>query len=399
MKNEDRLQDILNGNLEEALSFWEQIVDMGGQCGDLTAMRELASYLGSAFKDLGLKTSFIETGENYPPVFIAETEAAKNEPPVLFSGHYDTVFPFASYAHPAFRIEGDKAYGPGVLDMKGGIAITWLILKTLKDMGGESIPCRVVLVGDEETDRVGCQTGRILKEISAGCRFAFNMETGVIDRSVCIGRKGVEEYVVTVTGVSSHPGNHFERGRNAIEEAARKIILMQELTAPDFSYTVNIGAISGGTVSNRIPDYCQFRMETRFSREADRRYLAEKLQKICALKFIDGTATKLQSNGVLAPFETRGKEEALYAYIVRTAEKYGLKTPDKRILGGASDAANISETDTPVLCSMGVCGEYNHSPDEYADVTSFLERAELLLHAVLDRAEFNFVYTGERKKK
>ncbi len=383
------MKDALNRNLEEAFRFWAQIVDMGGQSSDLESMNELALYMKGKFADLGLKCSFLETGENNPPVLLAES-AETDRKPILFSGHYDTVFPFSGYAHPAFRVDADagKAYGPGVLDMKGGIAIIWLILKTLKDL--QRMPAvRVVLAGDEETDRIGCRTEEILRKITAGCRFAFNMETGTLDRAVCIGRKGVEEYEVTVTGISSHPGNYFERGRNAIEEAARKIILMQELTAPDYTYTVNVGTVSGGTVSNKIPDHCSFKVDIRFIREKDRRYLQEQFQQICSQTFIDGTATEIHSNGVLPPFEPHEKEEALYRYLVHVAEKYGLKVPEKQILGGASDAAHISQTDTPVLCAMGVCGENNHSPAEYADTDSFLERAELLLRAVLDQDAFS----------
>lgn len=382
-----QLKDLLNDNLKEAFEFWARLVDMGGQCGDLEPMKELAAYLKEQFEALGLKCTLLETGEGYPPVFLAESEEKSDVKPVLFSGHYDTVFPYPGYEHPAFRIEGEKAYGPGVLDMKGGIAIAWLILKTMRDMQCK-LPVRIVLAGDEETDRIGSRTEEIMKEVTAGCKFAFNMETGTLDRAVCIGRKGVEEYEVSVRGISSHPGNYFERGRNAIEEASRKIILMQELTAPDYSYTVNVGTVSGGTVSNRIPDQCSFKVDIRFVREKDRLYLKEQFEKICEQTFIDGTTTEIRSTGVLPPFETHEKEEALYSYLVNTAEKYGLQVPGKQILGGASDAAHISETDTPVLCAMGVCGENNHSPAEYADVTSFLYRAELLLRAVLDQDEF-----------
>lgn len=382
------IMKILKRNIKDAEYFWKEIVDLGGCAADTDVMWDLADFLKKAFEKLGMSCSLIETGENYPPLLLGELPRQSNQKPILFTGHYDTVFPFGTYAHPAFRIEDGEAYGPGVLDMKGGIAITWLIIKTLLESNYPCPPLKILFVGDEETERSGSSTVQDIKELASDCKFAFNMETGTTDRSICVCRKGVEEFAVTVKGVSSHPGNYFDRGRNAIEEAARKIVLLQELTAPDHSYTVNVGTIHAGTVSNIIPDLCTFKLETRFQREIDRQYLEREIKSICQQNFIEGTCTKIVSTGMLPPFETHEKETALYEFLAHTAEKHGLPVPEKRTLGGASDAAYICQTNTPVVCAMGVCGENNHSPKEYADVSSLFERAELLLHAVLDYERF-----------
>lgn len=373
---------------EEALDFWRKIVEMGGCCDDTESMLKLAGYLKKEFEQIGVACQLIDVGGNHPPVLTGQTEFGCNELPILFSGHYDTVFPLESYEHPAFEIKNGIARGPGVLDMKGGIAIAWLVIKILNEIKFNGSGIRIFFAGDEEVDRGKTRTIEYIEEICKDCRFAFNMETGNKDRSICIGRKGVEEFVVTVKGVSSHPGNFFERGRNAIEEAARKLILMQELTAPDFSYTVNVGTIHAGTVSNVIPDECVFKIDTRFIREKDRAYLEQQIRRICQMQFIPDTVTEVYSTGVLPPFETHEKEEALYNYVKKIAEQYNLIIPEKKILGGASDAAYISRTNTPVLCSMGVCGENNHSEDEYAETASLCERAELLLYTIMNYENF-----------
>lgn len=382
--------ELLKGNVKEAEGFWKKIVDLGGCAHDTTSMNVLADVLKAEFEKLGMTCNLVDAGESYPPLLVGELPGHEKEKPILFSGHYDTVFPFDTYAHPAFRIDDESAYGPGVLDMKGGIAITWLIIKTLIESKESCPPLKILFVGDEETDRIGSNTVEHIMELASDCKFAFNMETGNMDRSICVCRKGVEEFEVTVNGVSSHPGNYFDRGRNAIEEAARKILLLQELTAEDFSYTVNVGTIHAGTVSNIIPDLCTFKLETRFQREADRQHLEKEIKNICQRTFIEGTSTQVVSTGMLPPFETHEKEIALYEFMARTARKYGLPVPEKRTLGGASDAAYICQTNTPVVCAMGVCGENNHSPKEYADIASFLERAEFLLYAVLDHEDFEY---------
>lgn len=377
------IKKALTGHLDGAIKFWETIVNMGGRCDDTASMNALANYLKEEFEKLNMTCQLIDAGNNHPPLLVGIRNTDDSGKPILFSGHYDTVFPFEDYEAVPFRIKEGMAYGPGVLDMKGGIAVTWLVLKTLQELGS-NVPVKILFAGDEEVDREGCSTIELLKKHASGCKFAFNMETGSLDRSVCIGRKGVEEFLITVKGVSSHPGNFFERGRNAIEEAARKLIMIQELTPEDFSYTLNVGTIHAGTVSNIIPDLCEFKVDVRFQREKDRQYVEGEIRRICALQFIPDTGTTVISTGMLPPFETHEKEERLYRYLTNVAEGHGLPVPGKKVLGGASDAAYIGQTDTPVLCSMGVCGENNHSPKEYAEADSLPERAEFLLHVVLD---------------
>lgn len=381
------ISEHLAKHLDEAISFWETIVNMGGHCDDTKSMTELAQFLKEEFEKLGLTCQLLDVGGGHPPLLTGTRNVDQNTMPVLFSGHYDTVFSFDTYTDTPFSIKDGIAKGPGVLDMKGGIAITWLILKVI-DVCNLPVPIKILFAGDEEVDRENCNTISLLKKHAANCQFAFNMETGMVDRSVCIGRKGTEEFIITVKGISSHPGNFFSKGRNAIEEAARKIILIQDLTPEDLSYTLNVGTIHAGTVSNKIPDLCQFKVDVRFQKERDRLFIEDELRRICAMQFVPDTSTDMVSTGILPPFETHHKEEDLYRYLVSIAEKYGFPIPDKVILGGASDAAHIAETDTPVLCSMGICGENNHSPYEYAEVDSLLERASFLLHAVLDRQSF-----------
>lgn len=327
--NKSEIPLLLEKYHQQAVTFWETIVNMGGCVSDTDAMLSLAEFLKDEFEKLGLSCSLIETGPDNPPILVGANYSEKTCQPVLFTGHYDTVFPFSSYSENRFHIDGNIARGFGVLDMKGGIAIIWLICKVLQALAAD-VPLKIVLAGDEESNRENCDTIRLLKEHTDNCLFAFNMETGCIDRSVCIGRKGVEEYVITTKGVSSHPGNFYERGRNAILEAAHKIVLMQALTADDFSYTINVGTIHAGTVSNIIPDLCTFKVDVRFLREKDRLYIKNELEKICALQFVEGTFTEIQSSGMLPPFETFKKEERLFDYLAAIAEKYHLPVPKKR---------------------------------------------------------------------
>ena len=286
-----------------------------------------------------------------------------------------------------FHIENGRAYGPGVLDMKGGIAISLLCAMALNHVGYDARPIRISYAGDEEGDRTVApnNTVNLLNESSKGCIFAFNMETGVADGGVCIGRKGAADYVVTVKGVAAHPGNAFAKGRNAIEEMAHKILEIQRLTPEDLSYTVSVDLVEGGVSSNTIPDRCQIRIDTRANTNKDAAHIKESIENICAKTYIEGTSTEVTQEGTFPPYETTDGVMKLYGHLVASAEKYGLAVPSKSHLGGASDASRI---DAPVLCSCGVPGSGNHTSSEYADVEGFFERAKLLCAAILEADSF-----------
>lgn len=377
----------IDAKREEFIGFWRDLVNHEGRYDEVEPLRETAAFLKSAFEKEGFKCELAETGEHFAPVVMGVLGAERPGAPVLFTGHYDTVFKKGTFGENPFRVENGRAYGPGVLDMKGGIAISLLCAAALNHAGYDARPIRIAYAGDEEGDRTVApnRTVGLLSESSEGCLFAFNMETGVADGGVCVGRRGSADYTVTVNGVAAHPGNAFASGRNAIEEMARKIIEIQALTPADLAYTVSVDTIEGGTASNTIPDCCKIKIDTRANTQKDADLIRESIEKICAHTYIDGTSTELTLDGTFPPYETTDGVLKLYDHLVRTAEKYGLAVPSMNRLGGASDASRIC---APVLCSCGVPGAGNHTSSEYADVEGFFERAKLLCAAILEADSF-----------
>ena len=168
--------------------------------------------------------------------------------PILFSGHMDTALASELYAEQPFRIEAGKAYGPGVVDMKGGLIIALYVAKVLNAVGYDERPLKILFVPDEEGSHQFTNVADYLTEEAAGCFFAFNMETGLMDNSLTVGRKGGIGIDVEVTGKAAHAGQAFFEGVNAIEEMAHKIVAFQALTDAEKGTTVNTGVIKGGTV-------------------------------------------------------------------------------------------------------------------------------------------------------
>lgn len=371
------------------LSFWLRLVNAEGRSDEREDLLVVARVLQEAFKETGMECRLVDTGANGAPMVTGILGRERKGKPLLLSGHYDTVFRKGSFGPEPFRIDGGRAYGPGVLDMKGGIVIALYVVKALNHLGFDGNPLKIAFVGDEESGHEGSRTVEELRSFSEGCLFAFNLETGREDGALCVGRKGCADYSLTVRGKASHPGNAFRSGRNAIEEMAHKIIALQALTDADCHHTVSVGVVSGGTVSNVIPDLCTCKLDVRFETKEAFAALDREIRAVVSRPALEGTFSEVTlSEGIMTPYETTDGVRSLFDFVAATAERYALPVPTAVTLGGASDAAYIAETGVPVLCSCGVCGSGNHSFEESADVSSLLRRAELLAAAALEAKLF-----------
>lgn len=379
----------LEAHEEEMIDFWEKLVNMEGRFDESVRLIKVAEMLKAVFEGEGFICDLFDAGAEIGQTLVGTLGSERTGKPILFSGHYDTVFKSGLFGNSPFRIEAGRAYGPGVLDMKGGIVVTLYVIKALNHIGFDRVPLKIVFVGDEENAHLFSTTKDILNEQTKKCLFAFNMETGRDDNKLCVGRKGNCEYIVTTHGVSSHPGNHFELGINAIEEMAHKIIDFQRLTADLNRYTVSVGTVKGGTVSNVIPDSCTIKIDVRFDTLKDCRHIEERINEICNRVYVKGTTTDVSCSLQMLPYETTDDVIALYDHVARTAIQYGLPAPGQAKMGGASDAAYITIAGTPVLCACGVRGSGSHTKEEFGEVKSLIERALLISMAIIHHEDFN----------
>lgn len=380
----EQIRGYLEAHEQEMFLFWERLVNLEGQCGEIDCLKKLATVIKESFSETGMCCSVLNAGDNIGPVVVGTLGGERAGQPILFSGHYDTVFKKGMFGPNPFRIENGRAYGPGVLDMKGGIAISLYVIKALNHVGFDSLPLKIVFVGDEENAHMQSNTKTLLNEQVKNCCFAFNMETGCDDGKLCVGRKGNGEYVITTFGVASHPGNHFDRGRNAVVAMAHKIIKLQALATDMEQCTISVGTVHGGTVSNIIPDLCTAKVDTRYATLNNCQAVEQMIRSICKYTEVEGTTTEVTCSLQMLPYETTDAVLALYNHVVATAVACKLPIPGKVTLGGASDAALIAVAGTPVLCACGVRGSCNHTKDEYAEIESMLERALLLSMAIVN---------------
>ncbi len=299
-------------------------------------------------------------------------------PPVILTGHLDTVFPQGTFREPLFREEGDKFFGPGVSDMKGGLAVGLLAMRALMDTGYRERPIRFIMIGDEElSEGLSGEAGKsFIQDNARGGAAAITLEPSDGEH-VTVGRKGSIRYKVFVKGYATHAGSKYAEGISAIKEAAHKILDI-EAPSDQAEITYNCGMISGGTAPNTVPGEATFTLYNRYWRMEQRQQIRDHVEGIVAKSYIPGTASTFEVVGERLPMDATKGNYALAAHIDAVSQRYGFGplAPHKKASG--SDASYTTMAGVPSVCSMGVVGGRVHSPEEYMMATSLTERAKLL---------------------
>ena len=389
MKKEqlEKVYEYLESQKDEMVALLKEVVNIESSSRAPGTVIHVAKRFKELFEAEGLKCDIVDVGSHEPSLvgILGENRMAK---PVIFSGHMDTALQPELYQPNAFKIEDGKAYGPGVLDMKGGITISLFVIKALNHIGYDERPLKILFSGDEEIGHIGGKGAEFLQEASTGGACAFNLETGLIDNSICYGRKGRLEAHVSIHGVEVHAGNDFSNGRNAIAEMAHKILEIEALTDLEKGTTVVSGVIQGGTISNAIPKFCKLEVECRFDTVSEMKRFQENLEAICAKTYVDGTTTEVEYTSSFAPYETTDVVMNFWEFVKETAVEAGLEEVKGKRLGGSSDAGYILMGGTPVLCSFGIQGEWNHTTREYALPGSMCSRGKLISAVILNLKNF-----------
>lgn len=383
------IDEFIDSKRDEILELWKEIVNLESFTGNKQSVNVVANRIQSEFVKEGFDVEQIDVGPN-GNTLVATLGMNRGKEPVIFSGHMDTVFKNGTFGENPFRIEGNKAYGPGALDMKGGIIIALYTIKALNSIGYNERPIKVILSGDEESGHEGSSGEKALLDAANGGYCAFNMETALVDNSLCTGRKGRIGCIVEVEGVETHAGNDFAGGINAIEEMAHKILEIQKLTNLEEGITASVSVIKGGRIPNAIPKNCKIDIDIRFDRVEDMDKIKQRVNDICAKTYVDGTTTNVQYIAQLMAFETTDNVMKFYNFINNVCEENGFAKFGFKRLGGSSDASYLTIANVPTLCAFGVQGQWNHTEREYALVESMFERAKIISMIVLNLDKFKY---------
>ena len=299
---------------------------------------------------------------------------------VVLMGHRDTVFPKGEPERRPFRVEGGRAYGPGVADMKAGLVMNMFVLAAFKRFGGSPAPLMGLFTGDEE---IGSPEGReVIESVAREARAVFNSEPGRPSGGVVTGRKGGVFSFFEIEGKAAHSGGNFEAGISAIEELARKVQALHAITDLGRGITVNVGLVSGGQSVNTVAPYATGQIDLRYVERQDRDEAMERIHAIIGRAFVPGTRATLSIRGEFLPLTQNPASARLFEEYREAAAASGMDVRGE-FTGGCADSGFTAAVGAPTLCAVGPIGGKAHSPEEYLEVGSLVPRAQALARAIL----------------
>ena len=296
---------------------------------------------------------------------------------ILILCHMDTVW---EKGRIPFRVEGNRAYGPGILDMKGGgIQAIWAV-KALKDLGRKADK-KIVLLFNSDEEIGSPSSRRIIEEEAKKSEYVLVPEAATDDGSLKTARKGIGNVNLKIRGVAAHAGNDHEKGTSAIEELAHQIIYLNGLTDYSIGTTLNVGVVKGGTRSNVIPDYAEahidFRVET----------LAEAKRLECLMNGlkprIRGTVIEAEGKLSRPPMERTASTIKMFEIAKRIGKELGMELTEKSV-GGGSDGNFTAALGIPTLDGLGAVGAGAHAEHEHIRIDEIPARTALLAHLLLE---------------
>ena len=377
MEDVVQLFDKVDQNREAMVDTWKLLVDRDCGSGNKAGVDGVGRDVKDFLEKCGFKVWFHEY-EKAGNMLVAEYGDA-SKPFIVLTGHMDTVFGDGTAAARPFTIKDGKVTGPGVLDMKGGVTILLYAVRFLLEAGYNRYRIKIILAGDEEVAHGNSTASADYEKEAKGAVMGFNLETGCVDNSVVIERKGVAQYLFEVDGVGAHAGNNPEDGRSAVEELAHKILDIQAETDWQEGTTVNCGVIAGGTVANAVPEHAWVKVDVRFKTTAGMERIEKAFQKIAKKQYVESTTTCCKKLVVFPPMERLESSEKLFERAEAIAEKYGFPKAKAIAFGGGSDSAHLTACGIPTLCALGVRGQFNHTEREWAEEESLFERTKLLM--------------------
>jgi glutamate carboxypeptidase len=356
-----------------------ELVEIESPSDNKQAVDRIAAFLALKFESLGGRTQ-LHRSSDFGDSLRIDFAGEANRKPVLLLGHYDTVYPLGTLANMPCKIDNGRLHGPGVLDMKSGIALMLHAIEGLQTWHGAlPRPVTVFLVSDEE---VGSHSSRKITEAlakeSAGV-LVLEPAAG-LRGAVKTARKGVGEYRLRVKGVAAHAGLDPGKGHSAILELARQIAVVAKLNNLGEGVSVNPGVIQGGTRSNVIAAEASAVIDVRIKRAKQAAGIDRKLRSV--KPFDKHCKVEMTGNINRLPMERTAGVAALYNKAHDIASQIGWKL-DEAAVGGGSDGNFTAGLGIPTLDGMGGVGDGAHAVHEFI-VVSDLPRRALLLAGMIE---------------
>jgi glutamate carboxypeptidase len=357
----------MTGTVQEPLQLLEQLVTLESPSFEKPLVDALGRFVAEQFSRIGGHVEIVPV-ERFGDHLVIRF-GRQDGSPVLLLGHIDTVFPEGEIQKRPFRIDGNRATGPGVFDMKAGILLMWMAMRNLQQKENVTI----LLTSDEE---VGSNSSRNLIEKEAGAAKAvFVLEPSLPGGVLKTARKGVGRFTIKAVGRAAHAGIDPSKGINAIEELSHQVLMLQKMSDLSRGTTVTVGVIKGGTRSNVVPAEAVLELDVRVASMEE----AERIGKVIRSlePRLQGAQLEIRGGINRPPMERTAETARLFDIAKTIASEMGIQLQEGST-GGASDGNLTAALGVPTLDGLGPIGDGAHSVDEYVEVDSLPQRAALI---------------------
>jgi glutamate carboxypeptidase len=369
-----RHYEVLARRQADALAFLAALVDQDSGSDDPAGVNRVGAQMAGALSELGFRVERVPQRERGDHLVARIGDGSRR---LLLLGHMDTVYPAGSARARPFRVDGERAFGPGVADMKGGLCALVFALRALAAAGALSPPGTTItalLTSDEE---VFSPTSRdLIAREARGSAAVAVLEPARVNGECVVSRRGAGRYVLEVQGRAAHAGNQPELGINAIWDLAQKVCAIQSLADAFPGATVNVGTIRGGQRSNVIPDHAVAEIGVRAAAPDGAEALTRALEAIAATAHVPGAHATLEGEWGFPPWPEQEATGRLLVLLRQAAAPLGVAVGAVHA-GGASDG-NRTWRHAPTIDGLGPSGDRLHSPDEFIWSRSLVERAAIL---------------------
>ena len=365
------LRDFCRANRDWVVETTESLVAIESPTTDKAAVDRCGAELALRLEAIGGRVSRL-TRSDRGDHLLAEFGCGDSQ--VLLLGHFDTVWPVGQLDRMPLTRSGGRLHGPGVFDMKAGIAIAMLATRALLE-AGPKIDDRIVMLWTTD-EEVGSESSRAAIEDEARrSRAVLVLEPSLPGGAVKTSRKGCGSYRLTVRGVAAHAGIEPQKGASAVHELAHQILRVNALQDLARGISVNVVQVSGGLRTNVIPDEARAVVDVRVPTTAA---AAEIDAAFKALRAVDGRTTVSADGGLdRPPLERTALVERLYRTAQQVARELGQELAEGGT-GGGSDGNFTAALGVPTLDGLGAIGDGAHALHEHVDIDTLPDRAALV---------------------
>lgn len=353
------------------LDLLEGLVRAESPTTDKPAVDACGALLAGRLRDIGGRVQLIpqvDAGDHLRAEF---GEGARAR--ILILGHFDTVWPVGQIRTMPFEERDGRLYGPGIYDMKAGIAVSLLAMRLRRETGTTWPPVTMLWTTDEET---GSKTSRrLIEETARGSRAVLVLEPSLPGGAVKTRRKGCGEFLLSVRGAAAHAGVEPERGVNAIHELAGQITAIHRLQDTARGVSVNVTVVSGGARTNVIPDAARASIDVRVPSLAEARRIESALAALRPI--LPGSGLELTGGFGRPPLERTEGVAELYAAARDVSGQLGRPLGEGGT-GGGSDGNFTAAMGVPTLDGLGPEGAGAHAPHEHVLAADLAWRAAFL---------------------